>query len=408
MEGLKINKIFKQELITIPLVALFAMLIVLLITSQAIASTTYTSSTTLQISNTATGGDCSLVGNWDAATSTCTLTADVSISGVDGINIDSDGISIDGNGHTLTGNLTSYTAGVRLTGRIGVSLENLTVQQFNAGLYLDSSNNNIILNNTSVYNKGGALSLTNSSSDNRISENTFSNNYGGILLYSSNSNNIISGNTVSSNTSDGIWLQSGASGNQIYHNNFINNGTQVNGKSQAVVESNIGTGNVFNLSAPIGGNYWSDWTPPDTNLDGFVDSPLLIYDNYNPPGGSYAADYLPLTQPIASGKPVLTLSQPAAFWNSYSDYLSGLLSVSWTVNNTGPAEAWSVALIESANSNGVTLVSTLPVAMGSSNILAGSSGIATLKYNVPQGVSSWRSSLTASAQDGVGTTYTYP
>jgi hypothetical protein len=37
------------------------------------------------------------------------------------------------------------------------------------------------------------------------------------------------------------------------------------------------SGNVFNLSeAEGGGNYWSDWTSPDEDGDGFVDSPYTF------------------------------------------------------------------------------------------------------------------------------------
>jgi PKD repeat protein len=33
---------------------------------------------------------------------------------------------------------------------------------------------------------------------------------------------------------------------------------------------------VFNLDEPVGGNYWSDWTGPDDDGDGFVDSPYVF------------------------------------------------------------------------------------------------------------------------------------
>jgi parallel beta-helix repeat protein len=88
------------------------------------------------------------------------------------------------------------------------------------------------------------------------------------------SDNTLTDNTVSNNHY-GIQLQS-SSDNQIYNNNFIDNTIQtyVTGRG----------GNIFNLEKPIGGNYWSDWTSPDVDGDGFVDSPYVFT------GG---VDYLP-------------------------------------------------------------------------------------------------------------------
>jgi len=33
---------------------------------------------------------------------------------------------------------------------------------------------------------------------------------------------------------------------------------------------------MFNLAKPVGCNYWSDWTTPDDDRDGFVDEPYVI------------------------------------------------------------------------------------------------------------------------------------
>jgi hypothetical protein len=39
----------------------------------------------------------------------------------------------------------------------------------------------------------------------------------------------------------------------------------------------MGSGNVFYLDESVGGNYWSNWTTPDNNLDGIVDYPFAIF-----------------------------------------------------------------------------------------------------------------------------------
>lgn len=66
----------------------------------------------------ATGGDCTLVGTWDAGSKTCTLTRDIDV----GVKIGEtygmlDGVTLDGAGHTISaGGSTgsaSATIGVR-------------------------------------------------------------------------------------------------------------------------------------------------------------------------------------------------------------------------------------------------------------------------------------------------------
>ncbi len=165
------------------------------------------------------------VGTWDPVTKTGTLTQDVTET----IQIDSNNVTLDGNGHTATGTLTGY--GVYLNSKTGVTIKNLNVTQFTYGIY---------------------------------------------LYYSSS--NTLNSNTASSNTVYGIYLYD-ASNNKIYNNNFINNPTQ------AYVSG--GSGNVFNLAKPTGGNYWDNWTSPDADGDGFVDLPYVFTSGH---------DYLPWTR----------------------------------------------------------------------------------------------------------------
>ena len=94
-------------------------------------------------------------------------------------------------------------------------------------------------------------------------------------------NNTVSLNTVCSNGGFGIQIMY-SNNNTIYNNSFIDNGLVHSGGDQAMDQG--GTGNIFNQAKPIGGNYWSDWTGPDVDGDGFVDSPYEFY------GG---IDYLP-------------------------------------------------------------------------------------------------------------------
>jgi hypothetical protein len=74
-------------------------------------------------------------------------------------------------------------------------------------------------------------------------------------------------NTLSNNYY-GIYFNYNCNNNEIYHNNFIDNQTH------AYISSSIG--NIFSLTLPTGGNYWSGWTTPNIDGDAFVDIPYVF------------------------------------------------------------------------------------------------------------------------------------
>ncbi len=341
-----------------------------------------------------------------------------SSNNVDGY-FDHPGMSLAGiSNSTISGNVSNLNGtGISIDNGYGCNasdlVENNTTDMNDTGIRIDnsgcsSSQNLAISGNTASSNSGHAYNdgfYFSSISSSVISGNMLdSNGNNGIRIDGGNAGNAIIGNTISSNKGGGLFFgypsELGVPGTSIYHNNFIDNSNYqtANDGSGAVTLS-------FNLAAHIGGNYWSDFSTPaqgctDANGDGFCDSP---YNNTQA-----SPDNLPLTHPVAGGKPPLTLDLPSPSWASLSDYQAGILSVTWTVNNAGVAEAWSAQLTGSVNTNGVTLASTLPATIGTGDILPGASGSVTLKYNVPAGVGSWISTLTGSANDGAGTTYTYP
>jgi hypothetical protein len=105
-------------------------------------------------------------------------------------------------------------------------------------------------------------------------------------------------------------------------------------------------------------------------------------------------------------KPVLGIATTGAFWGSYPDYLTGLLSVNYNVSNAGPGTAQSVQLIGAVNTMGAETMAGIPGSLG--NIAVGSSEAAVVKYHVPAGVSMFRSSIYAAATDACGVSYAYP
>ncbi|MEW6573615.1 MAG: NosD domain-containing protein [Bacillota bacterium] len=252
--------------------------------------------------------------------------------------------------NTITGNILQGNTdkGIHLMGSAGNTISSNTATDGSYGIWLQGSPNNTVTGNTASGNTLRGIQLANCTG-NTVSGNTASNNACGIWLQGCQKNNIaennLRGNSVagihfmgcSENTFSGNLISGGGKGihgqgsgsntlnrnsvsgcdcglsllassghdiynntitgnccglslwnssnNRVYNNNFIGNSVQ------ALV--GLGTGNVFNLDRPAGGNYWSNWTGPDTNGDGFVDSPY-VFERRN--RLYYGQDNLPWTR----------------------------------------------------------------------------------------------------------------
>jgi parallel beta-helix repeat protein len=224
-------------------------------------------------------------------------------------------VTIDGEGFVLQG--AGSGTGIDLTSTTDVTIRNVKVRAFDTGIYVtggipvNSSGNKIVGNDIanckvgiycyylSYYNRILGNNITGSStsiygirffngpSNNLVAANNVSNINIGICLSSSDSNNI-SRNDIMSNKI-GLFLEY-ASGNRVYNNNIMNNQQQHYSYSSA---------NVWDDGYPSGGNYWSDYSGPDsfkgpyqneTGSDGIGDHPYPTLDNVN--------DSYPLMNPI--------------------------------------------------------------------------------------------------------------
>lgn len=101
---------------------------------------------------------------------------------------------------------------------------------------------------------------------------TLTNNYLGIFLYKTNNSTIRNVNILG-NLSYGGFVMHYSNNNTVYNNNFYKG---------CYISDSWGTGNVFNLPAPVGGNYFSDYDSAaegcsDANGDGFCDAPYVRY-----------------------------------------------------------------------------------------------------------------------------------
>jgi parallel beta-helix repeat protein len=156
-------------------------------------------------------------------------------------------------------------------------------EDYGHGIWLKTSNNNLVKNNTIVSNRWQA-----------------------IILQDSATNDIFC-NTVTSN-GVGIYLDS-ANGNLIYHNDFVDNTVQANSANSV---------NNWDDGYPSGGNYWSDYSTRYPSVldeyngenqdilgsDGIWDSPYGIdvenQDNY------------PLVNPLTPTPTVVTATLDVA------------------------------------------------------------------------------------------------
>jgi parallel beta-helix repeat protein len=209
--------------------------------------------------------------NWDGYTGMCVYSSDALL--MRNNSMSGNRYNFDGWGSpALTDVDTSNTVDGRpiywVIGASGATFDSAT----NAGVFYAACCNGITIKDLNLTKNGDGILLFDTHNA-RIENVRVSDCVYGISLCSSNDNVVIG---CSANGNEyGIWLNSSCN-NQIYNNNFLHNATQ----GYDVYSS----GNVFNLAKEEGGgNYWSDWTGPDADGDGFVDSPYVFYggqDNF--------------------------------------------------------------------------------------------------------------------------------
>lgn len=161
-------------------------------------------------------------------------------------------------------NLTRNGHGVFCYNVTDSRIRNVTASENSYGICLQGSSGDIISNSRCVNNWVG-ISLQ-ESDYNSVESTIVSDCEKGISLYGAN-NNTLSGNTITDNYY-GIRLFNSYS-NRIFHNNLIENTDQAD-----MINSYQ---NVWDNG--FEGNYWSNYTGEDSDLDGIGNSGQTVYEN---------------------------------------------------------------------------------------------------------------------------------
>ena len=205
---------------------------------------------------------------------------------------------LESSGDTISQNhiANNTVDGISLLLSSSCTLSDNDVLNHTNGIYLKDSSDNLICRNDLEGNTFGVY-LTYSSNHNLISGNSMTrNSYDGLRLAGEvvgPSYNTIIGNNVTTNQRFGIWLRflsnnnsilenyvafNGRVGiriessyNVIFHNSLLENIQQVFTETSYI--------NMWDGGYPSGGNYWSDYTGVDANLDGLGDTVFTIVAN---------------------------------------------------------------------------------------------------------------------------------
>jgi parallel beta-helix repeat protein len=211
------------------------------------------------------------------------------------------------------------------------------------GIFLDVYSDNNYIKSNDIFSNDDRGIYIETTSDNEIIQNEIHNNRVGIQMYMNSASNEIIANNISVNEwgISILW----ASGNLLYHNNFINN---TNHSSDAVVNSNK-----WDNGYPQGGNYWDDYSGVDIyhgpNQDQIGSDG--IGDTEYPVRGGDSIDYYPLMAPF---KPLENYTILKQGWNLISipliqgeqnlsrvlSYINGWYDAVQWYDKTDPNDPW--------------------------------------------------------------------
>ena len=203
-----------------------------------------------------------------------------------------DNITFDCHGNTIEGDEEGTDYGIHLSydkgdGSNYNTITNCTVKKFSTGIYIDTSSNNTLYNNTltdnvpeiMVYYSYGIYLDT--GSNNILTNNTASNNDYGIFLNSNSNYNNITNNTFSNNQYYGVYLSS-SSYNNITRNvvsfNEYSQGIELSSSSHNKIEHNTANNQQYGIRLSSSSNNTLTNNTANNNNAGIT---LVSSSNYN-------------------------------------------------------------------------------------------------------------------------------
>jgi len=297
------------------------------------------------------GGDCGLIGTWDGAAKTCTLTMDVA----EMIVLDSDGVTLNGGGWSVSGS-SSY--GIYASGRTGIAVADVHIRGPTYGIYLYFSD--LASVSGSTVSEGGSYGYA-----------------WGIILVSSDGSTL-SGNAIwnGGRFGDGISLDSSRSSTISGNTVLVDNssmGVRIFRSTDVLLSANTLTGG----GVVIDGTSISEWDTHTIGPTNMVNGKPVHYCK-NTSGG---------TIPGGAGQVILVNCSNMIVENQHiSDVYTGI-AVAYgsgnTIRSNMVSGGFGVAIrLVSASSSTVT-GNTLPgVAVG---VLLSSSGSSTVSGNMVSG-----------------------
>ncbi|MHB9111245.1 MAG: choice-of-anchor Q domain-containing protein [Thermoleophilia bacterium] len=104
--------------------------------------------------------------------------------------------------------------------------------------------------------------------------------------------------------------------------------------------------------------------------------------------------------------PSLDLTSVSAYWSSYADYLSRILTVDFTLANQGTSDALAMTMTGGTSTAGTSLMTPLPLALG--DLPAGEGILLNLRYWIPNGISRFSVTPSFTGTDSAGAEFIWP
>lgn len=173
----------------------------------------------------------------DTVTASTTLTGNLTCAG-HGLVVGANNITIDGGNYTITGDGGLYDNGIDSNnGYDNITVKNISVTNFNYGVYFNSSSSSTIQNVTAYSNRFYGIFLLSSNSSTLTTNTVYSNELSGIQIQASSGNTLT--NNIMSENGNNLYVYT--LGDLSKYNNTIDTTNKVEGKSVYYFYDNDGT-----------------------------------------------------------------------------------------------------------------------------------------------------------------------